>query len=823
MTTIFISYRRSDSQDQTRRLYDRLAKDFGRDNVFIDIDSMPLGNDFPTVLDRVLTQSRIVLVVIGPTWETVTESSGARRLYNPQDFVRLEVEGALLREMPVVPVLVDGGRVPNGRKLPVTLRPLCRRHAIEILQDGDLDRLVLGLKRLLAERLTDLPAEATVGAADGDEMGVIGCDREFPLIDEQIATGSKLIVLVGPTGIGKTVTGLELARRHTPPDPGRRNILQIDARKEFYELSLVEAVGEAYPDEFYRDQDGAPFTSLPFHTQRHIAAELLAKKKATVILDGPGEALYPRNAAAEAELAVRMAKELSAKSILVLIATRNAACWADHNPVLLRGLSPNNSRALFRREFLKWSPSTRPEDLANRLSTEPILTNLIMRGCPGELIAAAQQTAVGQPASTESRPGFVVRLAGAARRGAESLLGDPVLLPPKRPGTQSTGPGPLFVICTALLLVSSVSLFAAYGSGSPMWERMFYDTHARESEVRPLGAWPASRPNPGPGTLVELGRSAIMIVGFVLVLVGRFLGKEAAELVPHLPWSRLGPRRLGLRSLFRIVFLALVGLMGASTVFYHLHDGPGLLWKCRGNPYHQGSLDADDPAQTRQHPDKPNDSSDKWSRKPPEPGKPDYDEYRRQCLRPYQFYLGYSFILFALAGPAVLTVSFYAVCSSLWDHLITQPRLIGELRDDANPRAVNNRLRYFEGTYVEDINRYLVFLLLLLVTLAYHLWWDQYNLTVAAATNTMGMIVFVLAVWGALFSVLILTYPTLVQEAAKRIPEGPPRDTFHRRHGVFPFFLKTVFGSSYFWLCPLAGLAGALYLVCARVSGWELR
>ncbi len=58
MTTIFISYGRSDSQAQPRLLYDRLAKDFGRDNVFIDVDSMPLGNDFPTVLDHVLSPSR---------------------------------------------------------------------------------------------------------------------------------------------------------------------------------------------------------------------------------------------------------------------------------------------------------------------------------------------------------------------------------------------------------------------------------------------------------------------------------------------------------------------------------------------------------------------------------------------------------------------------------------------------------------------------------------------------------------------------------------------------------------------------------------------
>ena len=214
MASIFISYRRSDSQDRTRWLYDRLTAEFGRDGVFIDIDSIPIGSDFPTVLNNVLGQCRIVLVVIGPDWATVTEANGARRLYNPQDFVRLEVEAALRHEVPVVPVLVGGSVMPDGKKLPETLRPLCRRHAIQVGDDGrfdgDVDQLVRGINRLLSEGLTEWPTDAAVASAGEDETAVIGCDREFPQIDELIATGSKLVVLAGPTGAGKTTTALEL-------------------------------------------------------------------------------------------------------------------------------------------------------------------------------------------------------------------------------------------------------------------------------------------------------------------------------------------------------------------------------------------------------------------------------------------------------------------------------------------------------------------------------------------------------------------------------------------------------------------------------------
>jgi hypothetical protein len=121
MASIFISYRRSESQDRTRPLYDRLTAKFGRDGVFIDIDSIPIDSDFPM------------------------EANGARRLYNPQDFVRLEVEPALRHDVPVVPVLVGGSAMPDGKRLPETLRPLCRRHAIQVGDDarfdGDVDHL----------------------------------------------------------------------------------------------------------------------------------------------------------------------------------------------------------------------------------------------------------------------------------------------------------------------------------------------------------------------------------------------------------------------------------------------------------------------------------------------------------------------------------------------------------------------------------------------------------------------------------------------------------------------------------------------------------
>jgi hypothetical protein len=428
------------------------------------------------------------------------------------------------------------------------------------------------------------------------------------------------------------------------------------------------------------------------------------------------------------------------------------------------------------------------------------------------------RAAVAAP-GIKSKPAGVARTPALIRGGAELLLGDPILPQPIALAARSTGPAALFAVCVVLLFISTLALVVSYGWGSPMWERMFYDLNTRESQIRPLGPWPAARVNPGNGLLIEVVRAVVIIIGALLVVVGRFLGKEAAELLPHSPWAELGPRRLGLRSLFRITLLALAAWMFASTAYHHLHNGPRTLWMCRGNPFVQSYLDAGDPAELTQRQNRPDDR-EKMNGEPPAPTDPGYAEYERQCLHPYLAYYSYSFIMFVLVAPVVLTVCFYAVCSSLWNHLITQPREIAELPDDADPRAVDNRLRYYEATYADDIDRYLALLLLLLSSWAYHLWWDQYNLTGTAAGHARSIIMVAVGAWVALFAVLLVTYQALVREAAQRIPDGPNARDFHRRHEYFRFFVKTLKASPYFWLCLIAGSASAVWYMCAAAFHW---
>ena len=109
-TTIFISYRRQDSGDVTGRIYDRLVQQFGREAIFKDVDSIPLGVDFRISLGDAVGQCNLLLAVIGRRWLSIQNESGARRLDDPRDFVRIEIEAALQRDIPVIPLLVQGSR-----------------------------------------------------------------------------------------------------------------------------------------------------------------------------------------------------------------------------------------------------------------------------------------------------------------------------------------------------------------------------------------------------------------------------------------------------------------------------------------------------------------------------------------------------------------------------------------------------------------------------------------------------------------------------------------------------------------------------------------
>src|SRR5919201_1232536 len=127
---IFISYRRQDSPGYAGRLYDALAARLGEERVFIDVGAIEPGADFPQQINEAVRSCDVLLAVIGPEWATVTDARGRRRVDDPDDFVVIEV-GTALREpdVKVIPVLVDGARMPMQDELPPALAALSRRQA----------------------------------------------------------------------------------------------------------------------------------------------------------------------------------------------------------------------------------------------------------------------------------------------------------------------------------------------------------------------------------------------------------------------------------------------------------------------------------------------------------------------------------------------------------------------------------------------------------------------------------------------------------------------------------------------------------------------
>lgn len=836
MTAVFISYRRDDSRHFTGRMYDRLRAELGRDAVFKDVDSIPPGSDFPTILRERLGRCRVALVVVGRGWVTAEEPDGTRRLDNPNDFVRLEVETVLGRGIPVIPVLVDGAGNLLERDLPDTLHALTRRHTVEVGDDprfdADMNRLTRHLQQLLAEDAAPpepppaAPAPRPAPVVESPQppppppprpverpaapAAVVGRDRAWPEIARLVAKGARRVVLTGPRGIGKRTTAVAFARWHSPAAAP----LVIDAREEFYELSLVEAVGRAYPDELHRDHDGSPFVALSFGTQRQIAIDILARHKAAVVFDGAGEAEYPRDADAEITLARRFASELADRGVLAVVTAEHPAGWADWNPVALQGLSPENARGLLLRDLGNQMPPLTLGDLAAKLGGPAAVDALIARGHPGELLRAVGELTGDRPRGDAG----LGRVARPFRDLAALLLGDPVRPRPK--AGRAAGPGPLFIVCVGLLFVAAAALVWSYESGSALWERMFYALMKKEADVPPLPA-EATKVSPGPGWLIEFARASIVIIFFFLVVIGRFFADELAALVPHAPWARVGPRTLGLRAVFRLMFLALAAWLGYSTVVHHLHTGPRILWMCNGNPFLQRHLEARDAAKIRELQALPADDRGHMNAEPPAAGDPEFDRYWRECRVPYLRYYPYSFVMFVLVGPTVLTVCFYSVCSSLWTHLTQQPRQIEQL-SDRTPRAeVENRFRYYKATYERNADKYLILLLILLGCWAYHLWLDRYNLTESADDHTTRILIVALVSWAALFAALLLAYQVLVREAGKRFPEGDPRDNFERRHGTLRFFTRTVLGSAYSWLCLVPLAIGGAWYALAALGGWQ--
>ena len=173
VSDFFISYRRGQSELAANTLREALAKRFGAERVFMDTDSIDAGQQWPPRIEKAIAAARAVLVVIGPQWLDARAEDGSRRLDDPRDWVRQEIEFALARQdIAIVPVLHDGAHVPREADLPAAISRLGRCQPVK-LTGRDLDQWVLGLAesiqrgriRALRDSLSTQPEPAPTDAA----------------------------------------------------------------------------------------------------------------------------------------------------------------------------------------------------------------------------------------------------------------------------------------------------------------------------------------------------------------------------------------------------------------------------------------------------------------------------------------------------------------------------------------------------------------------------------------------------------------------------------------------------------------------------------
>lgn len=157
MPKIFISYRREDSPYEAVAVRDRLASHFGERDIFFDLDSIRLGHNFSVRIDEKVGECDYLIAVIGKSWLTVCDKEGERRLDNPDDWVRLEIQAALSRNIPVIAILLHNVPMPDRDELPTGLQELADRqaHSVRPLGDfrNDIDKLIHDIDQQEQEQL----------------------------------------------------------------------------------------------------------------------------------------------------------------------------------------------------------------------------------------------------------------------------------------------------------------------------------------------------------------------------------------------------------------------------------------------------------------------------------------------------------------------------------------------------------------------------------------------------------------------------------------------------------------------------------------------
>jgi predicted ATPase len=358
-----LSYRREDSAGHAGRLGDHLLDRFGQGSLFMDVESIEAGVDFTAEIERAISSCEAVLVVIGPEWLDATGSDGRRRLDEPADFVRREVEAALASDVRVIPVLVGGATMPPETELPESIASLARRNALE-LQDRrwreDVDALVDELEGRGKATVGNLPVQPTPFLGRAHELA--------EMVDLLRRDDVRLLTLTGPGGTGKTRLAVQTASKLAHTYPGGAWFVGLAALTVpalvLAELAAVLEVQEG--------GDGSLITAL---------AQRLSRARTLVVLDNL-EQLLPDAAAPIAELSA------AAPTVDLVVSSREPLHLAAEREYPVGTLAEEEAAGLFVERARAVRPDFAPRDDAERETIAGICDRLDRLPLAIELAAA---------------------------------------------------------------------------------------------------------------------------------------------------------------------------------------------------------------------------------------------------------------------------------------------------------------------------------------------------------------------------------------------------------------------------------------------------
>jgi tetratricopeptide (TPR) repeat protein len=236
---VFISYRREETAYPAGWLFDRLSDRFGHGQIFKDVDSIQLGDDFVEVINSAVGSCDVLLALIGDQWLTVTDEQGRARLDNPDDYVRLEIEAALTRDVRVIPILVGRAGMPRADQLPASMAKLVRRNALELSPsrfEFDTGRLLKVLERTLAD-VRGQPAVA---------------EPAIPVATRQAQVRALYVEARAEMRLGQFQTAIDLLTDLLALDPHHRDATQLrDAA--VHQLFLADTYQQAADSEAASD------------------------------------------------------------------------------------------------------------------------------------------------------------------------------------------------------------------------------------------------------------------------------------------------------------------------------------------------------------------------------------------------------------------------------------------------------------------------------------------------------------------------------------------------------------------------------------------